>query len=302
MKAQYARGRAHSRYGEQSGAQYADVQFWTFGKKTFRCATATCATHRRVVGRLRVRRSSMGRGDLRQDRFDDASSMQRRGATRSRSRHESNRPHSRRAATEKSSRITTPMTKDPRASACRRVEHAADAERAGTCEERHQRLRVSDDLHDQQRVFTRRPAARSLRCCVKPVPAAASRRWAATKTCRRVADRATSSLSRRRLRSCRARGLLASCRSTAARPVARDAPVAVGRSRFDPRRSVLNLQMHESIGHALELDRALGWEANFSGVSWATPDQVGKLRYGSDLLNIYADNALPLAWQRSVRR
>jgi TldD protein len=57
--------------------------------------------------------------------------------------------------------------------------------------------------------------------------------------------------------------------------------------------SVLNLQMHESIGHALELDRALGWEANFSGVSFATPDQVGKLRYGSDLLNIVADNTLP---------
>ncbi len=58
--------------------------------------------------------------------------------------------------------------------------------------------------------------------------------------------------------------------------------------------SVLNLQMHESIGHALELDRSLGWEANFSGVSWATPDQVGKLKYGSPLLNIYADNSLPL--------
>jgi TldD protein len=58
--------------------------------------------------------------------------------------------------------------------------------------------------------------------------------------------------------------------------------------------SVLNLQMHESIGHALELDRALGWEANFSGVSWATPDRVGKLRYGSDLLTIVADNTLPL--------
>ena len=58
--------------------------------------------------------------------------------------------------------------------------------------------------------------------------------------------------------------------------------------------SVLNLQMHESIGHALELDRALGWEANFSGVSWATPDMVGKLKYGSSLLNIHADNALPL--------
>lgn len=58
--------------------------------------------------------------------------------------------------------------------------------------------------------------------------------------------------------------------------------------------SVLNLQMHESIGHPLELDRALGWEANFSGVSWATPDRVGKLKYGSSLLNVYADNALPL--------
>ena len=57
---------------------------------------------------------------------------------------------------------------------------------------------------------------------------------------------------------------------------------------------VLNLQLHESVGHPLELDRSLGWEANFSGVSWATPDQAGKLRYGSELLNIYADNALPL--------
>jgi TldD protein len=57
--------------------------------------------------------------------------------------------------------------------------------------------------------------------------------------------------------------------------------------------TVLNLQMHESIGHPLELDRALGWEANFSGISWATPDQVGKLKYGSELLNIYADNTLP---------
>lgn len=58
--------------------------------------------------------------------------------------------------------------------------------------------------------------------------------------------------------------------------------------------SVLNLQMHESIGHPLELDRALGWEANFSGVSWVTPDQTGKTRYGSELLDVYADNALPL--------
>jgi TldD protein len=56
--------------------------------------------------------------------------------------------------------------------------------------------------------------------------------------------------------------------------------------------AVLNLQMHESIGHPLELDRSLGWEANFSGISWATPNAVGKLRYGSDLLNIACDNTL----------
>ena len=58
--------------------------------------------------------------------------------------------------------------------------------------------------------------------------------------------------------------------------------------------SVLNLQMHESIGHPLELDRALGWEANFSGISWATPDRVGTLRYGSNVMNVYCDNSLPL--------
>ena len=57
--------------------------------------------------------------------------------------------------------------------------------------------------------------------------------------------------------------------------------------------SVLNLQMHESIGHPLELDRTLGWEANFSGISWATVDQVGKLKYGSEKMTVYCDNSLP---------
>jgi TldD protein len=56
--------------------------------------------------------------------------------------------------------------------------------------------------------------------------------------------------------------------------------------------NVLNLQMHESIGHPLELDRSLGWEANFSGISWVKPEDVGKVRYGSDKLTIYADNTL----------
>jgi len=58
--------------------------------------------------------------------------------------------------------------------------------------------------------------------------------------------------------------------------------------------NVLSLQMHESIGHPLELDRALGWEANFSGISWVRPSDAGHVRYGSDLLTIYADNAMPL--------
>lgn len=74
-----------------------------------------------------------------------------------------------------------------------------------------------------------------------------------------------------------------------------DAPVAPTRTTdlvLDG--TVLNLQMHESIGHPLELDRALGWEANFSGISWATPERVGSLRYGSDLMTVYCDNTLPL--------
>jgi TldD protein len=57
--------------------------------------------------------------------------------------------------------------------------------------------------------------------------------------------------------------------------------------------NVLSLQMHESIGHPLELDRALGWEANFSGTSWVHPSGVGRTRYGSELLNVYVDNAMP---------
>jgi TldD protein len=53
--------------------------------------------------------------------------------------------------------------------------------------------------------------------------------------------------------------------------------------------SNLWLTIHESIGHATELDRALGYEANYAGTSFATPDQLGTLKYGSDLLNVTAD-------------
>jgi len=51
----------------------------------------------------------------------------------------------------------------------------------------------------------------------------------------------------------------------------------------------LGLQIHESIGHPIELDRVLGMEANFAGTSFLTLDKLGKLRYGSELVNVVAD-------------
>ena len=49
------------------------------------------------------------------------------------------------------------------------------------------------------------------------------------------------------------------------------------------------LQIHESIGHPLELDRILGDERNFAGTSFVTPDMFGHYRYGSPLLNVSFD-------------
>jgi TldD protein len=51
----------------------------------------------------------------------------------------------------------------------------------------------------------------------------------------------------------------------------------------------LFLAIHESIGHATELDRALGYEANYAGTSFATFDQLGSLRYGSPVMNVTGD-------------
>lgn len=51
----------------------------------------------------------------------------------------------------------------------------------------------------------------------------------------------------------------------------------------------LYLTIHESCGHPTELDRALGYEANYAGTSFMTPDKLGKLKYGSDLINLTAD-------------
>ncbi|MBI4576368.1 MAG: TldD/PmbA family protein [Planctomycetes bacterium] len=53
------------------------------------------------------------------------------------------------------------------------------------------------------------------------------------------------------------------------------------------------LQIHESIGHPLELDRILGDERNYAGTSFVTPDMFGRYRYGSDLLNITFDPGRP---------
>ena len=56
---------------------------------------------------------------------------------------------------------------------------------------------------------------------------------------------------------------------------------------IDP--SNLFLTIHESIGHATELDRALGYEANYAGTSFATPDQLGSLVYGSPVMHVTGD-------------
>ena len=53
------------------------------------------------------------------------------------------------------------------------------------------------------------------------------------------------------------------------------------------------LQIHESVGHAVELDRILGWEAAFAGTSWLELSQLGSLRFGSELMTITADATLP---------
>jgi TldD protein len=56
---------------------------------------------------------------------------------------------------------------------------------------------------------------------------------------------------------------------------------------IDP--SNLWLTIHESIGHATELDRALGYEAAYAGTSFATPDKLGSLQYGSAVMHVTGD-------------
>jgi TldD protein len=57
--------------------------------------------------------------------------------------------------------------------------------------------------------------------------------------------------------------------------------------------SQLCLQLHETCGHAIELDRVLGSELSFAGTSFLTPEKLGTFRYGSELVNITADATVP---------
>jgi len=70
-------------------------------------------------------------------------------------------------------------------------------------------------------------------------------------------------------------------------------PVRAGRRDLILMPLHLALTMHESIGHATELDRVLGMEESLAGSSFATTDKLGKLRYGSKLMNIVCDNTMP---------
>lgn len=57
--------------------------------------------------------------------------------------------------------------------------------------------------------------------------------------------------------------------------------------------SQMMLQIHESVGHPLELDRMLGDERNLAGSSFVTPEMFGQFRYGSELLNVTFDPTVP---------
>ena len=56
----------------------------------------------------------------------------------------------------------------------------------------------------------------------------------------------------------------------------------------------MQLQVHESVGHPTELDRIYGTEAAYAGTSFLKPEDLGSLRYGSELMNITANSTTPL--------
>lgn len=53
------------------------------------------------------------------------------------------------------------------------------------------------------------------------------------------------------------------------------------------------LQIHESVGHATELDRVLGMEANYAGMSFATLEKLNNFQYGSEHVNLVCDSTVP---------
>lgn len=57
--------------------------------------------------------------------------------------------------------------------------------------------------------------------------------------------------------------------------------------------SMLALQLHESCGHPIELDRVFGTEASFAGTSFLTPEKLGEFQYGSEIVSIAADATAP---------
>jgi len=62
-----------------------------------------------------------------------------------------------------------------------------------------------------------------------------------------------------------------------------------GRSDLILDSSQLGLQIHESVGHPIELDRVLGSEANYAGMSFLTLDKLNHLQYGSEIVNVVCD-------------
>lgn len=90
-------------------------------------------------------------------------------------------------------------------------------------------------------------------------------------------------------------GLLDEAEHTASEAVellsARECPTDVTTLILDS--GQMELQIHESIGHPIELDRVLGMEEAFAGTSFLTLEDAGRLRYGSPNVTVYADATLP---------
>ena len=69
-------------------------------------------------------------------------------------------------------------------------------------------------------------------------------------------------------------------------------PVTPGRKDLVLLPSHLWLTIHESIGHSTELDRALGYEANYAGTSFLTTEKMGKFSFASDIVNVFGDRTI----------